>query len=98
LRKWPCREGVAGGLEQAEAGRLHGQRVGVDDGDERAAVDIRVTDIGGVLDGGDSGDPPDHGRGLLGEFCGLAEQGGAVADGKHVGAQAVDLGQQPGLG
>ena len=35
------REGVAGGLEQAEAGRLDSQRVGVDGGDERAAEDVR---------------------------------------------------------
>jgi signal transduction histidine kinase len=38
------------------------------------------------------------GVGLFGQLGRLAEQGGAVADGEHVRAQAVDLGQQARLG
>ena len=37
-----------------------------------------IADVGGVLDGGDPGDPADHGRGLLGQLGGLTEQGRAV--------------------
>src|SRR5262249_53861175 len=44
----------ADGGGQAEAGRLDGQAVGVDGGDQRAAVDLGV-DGAGVLDGGDRG-------------------------------------------
>src|SRR5215469_5342846 len=87
----------ADGSGQAEAGCLDGQAVGVDGGDQRAAVD-RGIDRPAVLDGGDRVHPGDHGRGGFGQFGGAAEHVLPVGDGEQVGAEPADLGEQPGRG
>ena len=91
------REGVSGGVEQAETCCLDAERIRVDRWNELAAVDVDVGDEGGGLDGGDSGDASDHGGSGLGQFRGLAEERLTVLDGEHVGAELVDLGQEARL-
>src|SRR6516165_5720099 len=91
--------GEAGAHREGEpgAGRLDRQRVGIDRGDQRAAVGVGAVDDAGVGDLCDRPDPADHPRSGRGQFGGLPEDGLPVGDGEQVGAQPVDLGQQPGL-
>ena len=88
----------ADGAGQCQAGGLHGQGVGVDRGDQRAAVGGDVADGAGVIHGGDRPDARDHAGCGDREFGGVAAEGLPVGDGEQVGAQFADLVQQPGLG
>src|SRR5262245_7004257 len=92
--------GEAGAHRAGQPGAcsLDRQRVGVDRGDQRAAVGVGVVDGAGVGDLGDGADPADQPRGGRGQIGGLPENGMPVGDGEQVGAQPVDLGEQPGLG
>ena len=60
-------DGGADGGQQAEAGGLDGEGVGVDGGDERAAVDV-AGDRSGLLHLGHPVDAADHGRGRCGQL------------------------------
>ena len=92
-----ARDARSDGGWQLEAGRLHGDGVGVNDGDERAAVDVRAADRPRELDRADAADAGDHAGSGGGEFGGLAGQRLSVGDGQQVGPEPVDLGQQTGL-
>ena len=72
-------------------------RVGVDGGDERAAVDVRAADRPRELDRAHAADAGDHAGSGGGQLGGLAGQRLPVGDGQQVGAEPVDLGQQTGL-
>ena len=90
-------DGRADGREQVQGRRLNLERVGVDGRDQRAAVDVgagraRVGDLG------DRADPADHPGGGQRQLGGAAEQRLPGGDGEQVGAELVDLGEQPGLG
>src|SRR6266487_4186826 len=81
---------------QAQGRGLHGDRVGVDLGDQRTAVHIRCH-CPGILHLRDRFDPADHPGGGLGQLGWLTEHGLPVGDGQQVRAQFADLGQQPCL-
>ena len=87
--------GADGGQER-ERRRLHAQRSCLCGGDERAAVDrgARAARVGDLRDGADASDHP---RRCDRELCGVAGEGLAGGDGEQVGAEPVDLGEQPGL-
>jgi hypothetical protein len=71
---------------QPEAGRIDGQGVGVDGGDERAAVGAGARDGADVLHGVDAGQPGDHAGGGGVQFGGAAGDGLPVLHGQQVGA------------
>ena len=98
FRKRPWATVVPTVRGQVQAGGLHGQGVGVDRRDQRAAVGVDVADGAGVVHGGDRADAGDHAGCGERELGGVAAEGLPVGDGEQVGAQLVDLGQQPGLG
>jgi hypothetical protein len=86
----------ADGLRQVQAGSLHRQGVGVDGGDQRAAVGVDVADGTSALHLGDTGQPGDHSRRGVGQLGGAAGEVLAVGDREQVGAQPCDLGVEAG--
>ena len=82
--------------QERERSRLHGQRSCLCGGDERAAVDrgARAARVGNL---GDRADASDHPRCGDRELCGVAGEGLAGCDGEQVGAEPIDLGEQPRL-
>ena len=87
----------AGRGGQAQAGGGDGQRVGVDRGDQRAAVGVGAADRAGVLDGGDAGQLADHARRGVGQLGGPPEKVCPLVTVSRLVPRA-DLGEQPGLG
>jgi hypothetical protein len=83
-------------LGQAETGRLDGEGVRVDAGDERVAVDVGVRRPG-LFDFGDRADPSDHSRRGQGQLGGVAGERLAVRHRQQVCPEPVDLGKQAGL-
>ena len=70
-------------MQQPEAGRLDREGVGVDRGDERAAIHI-AADGAGFLDLGDRADARDHGRSGRRQLDGLTGEALAVLDDQQV--------------
>jgi hypothetical protein len=82
--------------KETEAGGLDAEAVGVDGGDVRAPVDLRVGRARplDLRDRPDAGDHPRCRKRQLGRAPGERR---SVGDGEQVGAEPVDLGQQPRL-
>jgi hypothetical protein len=90
------RDGGTHRLQEAEAGGVDRQRVGLHGGDEGAAVDIGIRRTGG-LDLGDRANASDHpgrGGGQLGRLA--REEVLAGLNGEQVGPEPVDLADETG--
>src|SRR5581483_2258201 len=90
------RDAGADRARQIEARRLDGEGIGVHGRDERAPVDVRARRAG-VLHLLHRSDARDHSRGRERKLCGLSEQRLSVLDREQVGAELVDLGEEPRL-
>ena len=97
LRKRPWARLVPAAAGRPRLGGFDAEGVGVDGGNQRAAVDAGAGGARG-LDGIDPGEAADHRGGVQRQFGGLAAEPLAVLDRQQVGAQRGDLRVQPGGG
>ena len=82
--------------QQVEARGLDAQRVRVDRGDQRGAVD-RGGDLGRLRHARDRVDPGDHRGRSQWQLGGLAGEALAVGDRQKIGPEPIDLTKQPRL-